>query len=431
MFGYNDNDILERYLGEKDTFTGEILEEASLVDRVGVDYNSIYRSPAFLEAMTYFVNEDANTRKILLSVNEADQNVIMTSLATKLYSHIINKVDSIDFGTIPNTRGNVQKLQNYSQIRDCLDILGQILQSYNQPMDLVDTVTVALDNIVDRRELFMRAYTINAELPIVTYNSMVLSVVSAVSLLISSHIEFIKAPGNSGYNIAFDKTSKVKTKDSLLFKQLESFNRMCASGEFDKTIEYAIKNTMVIKAKKESTTIVQNDTPLNEDLISIGSMLTGASAVLSKAPIAGAQFISGLTGKVAAVASAHPVIASIATIFLALLLLIALLRAVIFYFYYMRTKLSDYLDLQSGLLYMNATNIENNLTRDDKEKSKIANNQKKMAAFLKKASEAIKVKERVAEQKADNDISRLNNYKFEINDVIGNDVPSSAASALF
>ena len=61
--------------------------------------SSVYRSPEFTKAMNeYFDIQDTKTRKILLAVNEADQNKILTSLTSKLYDNIIDKVDEIDFG---------------------------------------------------------------------------------------------------------------------------------------------------------------------------------------------------------------------------------------------------------------------------------------------------------------------------------------------
>ena len=89
---------------------------------------------------------DDKTRLTLLSVNEADQNSVMQALAVKLYSHIVEKVDNIDFGTIPNSRGNIRTIENFAQMNDCIDILTQILQSYRQPTIEVDTVAIAISN---------------------------------------------------------------------------------------------------------------------------------------------------------------------------------------------------------------------------------------------------------------------------------------------
>ena len=96
----------------------------------------------------------------------------------------------------------------------------------------------------------------------------------------------------------------------------------------------------------------------------------------------------------------------------------------------MRTKLSDYFDAQSSLLVMNAYNVENNLTKDEREKSKIVEKQNRIAKYFAKLSNALKVKERTAEVKAGNDIDKDNKTKYTYADVVGN-IPDSSNAALF
>lgn len=388
-------------------FTGYMVDESSTYK--DFDYHSIPRSREFNECCKLFNIEDERTRKVLLSVNEADQNVIMQSLASKLYQHIINKIDDVDFGTIPMSKGDITKIQNYEQLTDCLNILNQILQNYHQDVTPVDTVNITLQNMIDRKTTFMKAYQLNVEFPIVVYNTITLSIISAVSLLISSHIEFIKMADNKGYDIAFDKASRNKSKDKLLFNQLVKFNKMCSNGDLDKTIDYAMKNN--IKSKHEAMEVQQE--------VNIGA---AAASVASKVPVVGTS-IAGFFG-------AHPIIAGIGAVILGLIALIYLIRALVYYFYYAKVKLSDYFDEQSSLLYMNATNIENSLTRDDRKKADTAKKQKAIADFFRKLSDKLKVKDRDAEDKARKDIKKSDEEKLNIDDVVS-DIPDSANATLF
>ena len=204
------------------------------------DHTKVYRSDAFQEAMKSFDITDKMTRAVLLSVNEADQNAVMTSLANKLYQHIVDKVDDIDFGTIPLSKGDVTKIDNYDQLTDCINIIAEILQQYNQNTESIETIATALQNIIDRTDMFTKAYKLNIEMPIIIYNTMVLSVVSSVSYMISACIEFIKAGDNQGFQIALDKAALSKTMNNVLFKDLARFNKICGSGEFDKAMNYVI-----------------------------------------------------------------------------------------------------------------------------------------------------------------------------------------------
>ena len=100
------------------------------------------------------------------------------------------------------------------------------------------------------------------------------------------------------------------SKECLLFDNLNKFNKLCASGDFDKAMEFVIANN------------------------SKNFMGTASFAVSNVAVMLGL-----------------------------LLVIIPLIRELIFFFYYSRAKVSDYFDAQATLLTVNSYNIENNLTR--------------------------------------------------------------------
>ena len=340
------------------------------------DSTKIYRSPVFQEAMKSFDITDKMTRAVLLSVNEADQNAVMISLANKLYQHIVDKVDDIDFGTIPLSKGDVTKIDNYEQLTDCINIIAEILQQYHQDTNSIEIVATALQNIIDRTDMFTKAYKLNVEMPIIIYNTMVLSVVSSVSFMISACIEFIKS-GDEGFQISLDKAALSKTMNNVLFKDLAKFNKTCASGEFDKAMEYVIN-----------------------------------------------QNTKNFTGM------AMYNISSIAVFLGIILLIIPIIRELIFFFYYSRCKVSDYFEAQASLLTMNAYNIESNLTKGDKDKKEIANKQKKIAEKFKKLANTIKVKNKVGEANSQKDIKKLDDKKYKQDEVLDS-IPDSSNSILF
>lgn len=361
---------------ENGSFNGYMVDEASMIK--SFDYASIYRSQQFNEAMKYFDSEDTMTRNILLSVNEADQNVVMTSLANKLYKHITDKVDDIDFGTIPNSRGDITKIDNFDDLLDCVNIISDILQQYNQDTAPVEIVNLAIQNMIDRTAMFEKAYKLNVEMPIVIYNTIALSIVSSVSYMISSCIEFVKLPEDKGFEIAMDKVGAAKAKEAMLFDDLKRFNKMCGDGSFDKAMDYVMK---------------QNANNF-----------------------AGASFVFGVSSAV--------VIIGI------MLSIIPLIRELIFFFYYARAKASDYFDAQSSLLMINAYNIENNLTRDAKSKKQIADKQRKIADSFKKISNNLKVSLKTGEKKATDETAKLDKQKFKHDEVLDS-IPDSSNSVLF
>lgn len=402
-------------------FTGYMVDESSSTTKP-FDYSSIYRSKGFQEAMNYFDITDEMTRKVLLSVNEADQNIIMQALANKLYGHIVDRVDDIDFGTIPLSRGDITKIDNYEQLTDCINILRDILQNYKQPLDSIDTIAIALENLIDRKDFFVRAYKLNVEMPIVTYNTIALSIVAAVSFMITSSIEFIKLPGDGGFNIAMSRASKVKSKDHVLFSNLSKFNKSCSDGSFDKTMGFIVKNNIAVHREGVA-----------DILFNAGTKIAGATP----GPIGAAVKVGNAVAKVGLAAAAHPKITAAvvgaaisAAILPVMILIVKFIRNLIYFSYYARVKVSDYFDAQSALLMMNAYNVENNLTRDEKHRKEIADNQRKIAEFFKKVSNKLNVAEKVASSKGAKDIDKEENEKLKYNDVIDG-IPDSSQSILF
>ena len=357
------------------SFDGYINADASTKD---FNHEAIYRSKEFNEAMNYFDIEDDMTRKVLLSVNEADQNAVMISLSNKLYKHITDKVDDIDFGTIPNSAGDITKIDNYEELVDCLNVITNILNEYNQPLDSVAIVNTALANMQDRRELFMKAYKLNVELPIVIYNTITLSIVASISYLIAGCIEYVKMPNDAGFNIALDKVAVKKTREAMMYRDLDKFNKSCASGDFDKAMDFVISQN----AKKFD---------------GFGMAFAASSVVV----------IIGI-----------------------LLLIIPLIRELIFLFYYARTRVADYFDNMATLLQMNALNLENSLAREAKTKKEIAAKQKKIADEFKKLSNAIKVNVKTGEAKSTKEIKDLDNKKYKHDEVLDS-MPDSSNSILF
>ena len=338
----------------------------------------IYRSPEYKRVMSeYFDITDDKTRLTLLALDEADQDKVMVSLTSKLYDNIMDKVDDIDFGEIPDTKGDITKLSNYTKIIECLDIMEKLLIEYKQDTTPIKTVQVAIGNIASRKEMFIKAFRYKIEFPMVTYNTMVLSIITATSYMISTMINFIKLPGDDSFRMVLDKNGMVKTKQHLVYTNLEKFNETCRSGEFDRCMEYIIRNNM--------------------------KNLTG----MSFGVVAGGIAIVGL-----------------------IFAIIPIIRELIFLAYYARVRTSEYFDAQATLLQMNAANIEANKNINKEERQKIIKKQANIADFFKKISNTIAIKEKTAEVQATKEIVATNK-KYTTDEVMDGESLDSANSVLF
>lgn len=319
------------------------------------DYEDFFTYPEFNKAVSEHLDiTDKATREGVIGLSEAGQEAVLTRLTSKLYDNIVKKANDIDYGDIPDTKGDVTKLPNYDKLRETIGLLHDIVKEYRQDPAPIDVLSTALGNIESRKTLFERAYRYDIELPMLMYNNTVLSIITGVSYMIAVCIEFIKSPKDDTFNTVLDTVAYKKTKEHLIYNSLKKFNKSCASGEFDKSMEYLIDK----KSKK-------------------------------------------LTGTIAAAVTVGA-IASIALI----LNIIPILREMVFFAYYTRTRVSDYFDLQADLLQMNAYNMEHNDTRDPDERKNIAEKQMKVSNFFRSMAKKISVVGKQSEAKAVNDTSK-------------------------
>ena len=348
-------------------------------DELGEDpaYGDFFRDPVVMEAFTaHFDLTDKKTRQAILAMNEADQNSVLTALTSKLYDNIVAKVDDIDYGEIPSTKGDVTKLSNYAKLKECIDLLRNILREYKQDTAPIDTVALALANIESRKDMFGRAFRMDVELPIIMYNNMVLAVINGVSYMIATCIEFIKTPNKDTFQISLNKVAFAKTKSNLMYNNLKRFNKCCEKRDFDKSMDHIIKEFVKIHE---------------------GAAIAG--------------FFASVGGKWAIAAL--------------LLMIIPFLREIVFFFYFIRMRVSEFFDLQADLLQMNAYNVESDATIDDSKKQKIVSGQLKVVEFFRKIANKFSINSKKAEVETEKEISaQSGNMKID-------DVTNANVSVLF
>lgn len=185
---------------------------------------------------------DEQTRRTIISLDEAEENQLLSALTNALYDKIVQNVDKIDFGSIPKSRGDITKVQGFQGTLDCLNIMRKIVLEYREDPAIVDTVLTAIENIKSRKGIFVKSYAMNVQMPMITYNLMVLAIEQATSLMISVCIQYIKDPASKNVVTALDKVAYNNTMKNMMYEQLYKFNQACASGQFDNSLDYIIKN---------------------------------------------------------------------------------------------------------------------------------------------------------------------------------------------
>lgn len=316
---------------------------------------------------------DSDSKKMYLFCNEAQKTTNIEHLTNRLYEHIKDQTDSIDFGTIPKSKGNITKVENFQNLVDCIDVIHDLVKQYGENTEIVDQISTAINNVQVRESLFSKAFLAGIELPVMTYNATVLSIYSSVSLLILTCIEYVKN-GKESFVASFDKASYTKTKDHVMYQYIVGFNRSCQNSTLDKLMQECIKANIV--ATRED-----------------GDLIDTAKAV------GGVIFLAWSIGSI------------IVKIFKGGGLISSFLYPLRAFFYqikYTQMKFSDWLAVQADFLQINAENLKYREDRkgSDTHREKVYNRQIKWVERLRKLSNIFALKDKKAQKTAEEEQRR-------------------------
>lgn len=287
-------------------------------------------------------------RRELFGLTEAESHSVNNNMVNKLFQSAINK-SHVDFGDIPKSKGDVTKYSGYKSMVESLEILKNLSLKNSHKIPQIETVQKALDNIVTNRNLFERGFKLNKDYVILQYNTLVMSCVIATSSLIVSYVDYVKRVDK----IEFVIINASNTPGELCIENLTKFNKSVSTGDFTKVM----------------SGIVTGD----------GESFTGTASVIATGILVGAIF--GVT----------------------------FMRDIVFYIYYSRVKIAQYLRVQALFLELNKNTINAqgyDMPADKKEK--VLRNQAVLIDELKKYADMIDVSDRMATSNMKNDIKKEN-----------------------
>ena len=428
---------------------------------------------------------DTETRQFIVSLKEdSEQSQILSALSSALYDKIVEKVDDIDFGTIPRSRGDITKVDGFDNTYECLRIMRRLIEEYRQDPTIVDNVINAIENIKERKGIFMKAYALNIEFPITFYNLMVATIENSVSFLITVCIQYIKDPESNDITTALDKVAYNNAKSNMLYEQILKFNNICNDKSLDKSLDYVIKTSKKIseaydcgvafdgidprisvrginRCEEDDDTCIPspytnlnrnpfedpkdvpdpNSEPLHEEEPTdntgyevepgFAPSLDNASAddyELDRRDVAN-EFVGTVIGGVALAAGAA------AGVMFALkglvTVVIPMLRNITYYLVSRYAKIGACLEIQSNFIEMNAYKLKNS-DYQTKNTDNVVKKQLKVAEKLKKWSNKFAIEDKKAEKHAREMIRKEGNNKIKISDLQGEiSVDSYNKSLLF
>lgn len=310
---------------------------------------------------------DYRERQELYQVLETNAQQIGERMISNLYGNTLMK-SNIDFGDIPASKGNIENCSAYPVITSTLSVLSSLARQSKTNIPEVVTIEKSITYIKTQRHNFEKAFKMQSDALMMYYNALVYSCIEATSIVLSNYVDYIKNPNN--IKMTVKKKSQSHLTNKICMQNLNSFNKSCKDGSFNK---------------------------LSQQLLS-GNISKTIEPAIS-------------TESVSAIAMGVGIAMSI----------IPLLRTVIYYFYYSRMKISNFLEQQSYFLQLNEANINSSIF-DAKKKKEVLSNQKNLIKKFEDLSDKIRINDKLTTNKVDSQLKNENkNYTLSNiqNDITG------------
>ena len=236
-------------------------------------------------------------KKYMKSMSKDDINQINGTLLQNLYKSVIDR-KNIDFGDIPDSAGDIEKMKYYANTVECLDTLEKLYRQHNIEEPTLVTIRTAISNMKKYRPQFQDGFRRKHDFIMPTYNSLAMSIIDATSFLIASFMDYVVSPNNA---YAVGKNAN-NSRGRVVTSSLEKFNSMSNNNQFGDALEY-----MLMEQRKN---------------------FAGETVVVTGA------------------------------IIMILLSIVPIIRELIFFYYHSRVRLSDYLNMQADFLEMNKLAVQ-------------------------------------------------------------------------
>lgn len=296
--------------------------------------------PIVMEASDY------EERRYMRSMSKQDAQQINLNLFQKLYQSTLNK-NQCDFGDIPKSEGDIEKVKAYKPTIECLDVLDELLQKNRLKEPAVGEVRLAISNLILLKPWFKDGFKLKEQWVILTYNTTVMAVLDAVSMLIAEYMNYMIGPIKDSFQLT-GKTDKGRGLVSL--ETIQNFNHLVKNNTMQNTLQQGM--TM---GKKNA----------------IGPVTIAVGTVLG------------------------------------LIAIVNLARLCIFYFYKSRVKLAEYLDLESSFLEANQLSVKASKVPPE-ERKRILQKQEKVILSMRRLADRIKINAEDASITAKQEIAKEN-----------------------
>lgn len=305
----------------------------------------------------------------------SQQSVILNKLFKEF-----QKVESIDFGRISDSKGDLAKYYYYDQLCSCIDLVNELTEG--NPSPNITTLNKLHKILLDGRNDFVFGYKVNNFIVINTYRLMVMSLYEMINICVIDCTEYLRA------KLSMHLATPTVKKTTVVTKTANNFIKSYEKGQW----------ALIMKSfRKEATQPIMEglfmDVSINtnNDDCFKGTTPIGAAKTLFD------QLPDTLKKPLSLVAKSFGVI-------LALIGILASLRKLIYFYFCSRSNISNKLKSNAEILKATIAIEDSNDTAIEK--------QKKMLNICQKYSDIFDYNITKAEKEAEKKIKAVDRSEF-------------------
>ena len=251
-------------------------------------------------------------RSDFYALSEDAKLQVADDVLTAMMKFITDKYNSLDFGEIEKSAGDIDRFKYTDMITENVQVLRDIYKSSNDPgaekyIKVCNAVTMVIDHLRNYRREYSSQYQAGNGLIQLLYTSLVSACLYSVGILVSNTIRFVTTETETDCQVLYDEIPGT-------IKHVHIKNVLAAADDID---TYA---KLLRQYEQTGTKKVMSE---NVELATVAAAVIGVGFVISLIPR-----------------------------------VIVLIREIIYSVYYMRVRVSDMIAVQTDLINTNIESLE-------------------------------------------------------------------------
>lgn len=374
--------------------------------------NEFYSNEIILEAFQEMQADQIGRDKIgyVDAAMEAIANPsAQATIMNKLFKET-QKIDEIDFGKIPDSKGDITKYVYYDQLYDSIELINELMKG-NQTENIV-AMNKLHQILLNARADFVFGFKVNNYIVTSMYKVMVANLHEMIDICIVDVTEYIR----NNLNMSMDKKSMKKVR--WVTSNVKNFIKMYESGQWNTLIKYMRTNASK-KAYEAMALEAEGDVlPQQKSALDLMNMGTSAFNKFKGGITAAGDLIKQAPSAFKAAGAPVKGLAIVGIIISALMII----RTGIKYFFLGVANISKNLRNQAALL--------KSATKSDSEDQTGYGFRKKILNTMEKISDVIDYKILKMEKEASKDMAESNRNEFSRQEIQQMTPPSSSDFSL-